>query len=356
MSEPTAWLTRELPGIGGVIKQRPSDFIVEELPLYEPCGEGEHLYLFIEKREMDTPELVDLMAEHFGVPRFRVGVAGRKDRLAVSRQLVSVHLPGRSEAEFGMLRDERAAVLWVDRHTNKLRTGHLAGNRFNLRIRGVQMSDALPAQRILRMLSQRGVPNAFGPQRFGADGRNAEIGLQLLSGTLRRRMPAEKRRFYLNALQSLVFNRVLHHRVLANELSTIVAGDLAWVHERGAVFAADEADAAENALRCERFEISPSGPLWGPTMTQPSGRVLKTELDALATVGLTPGELASARDARLIPGARRPLRVPLSDPEVEGGIDEHGAYVRIAFDLPAGSYATAVLGEVMKAETREAAR
>lgn len=352
MNNQPRYLTEDIPGTGGVIKQRPADFIVEELPLYEPCGEGEHVYLFIEKREMDTPELVDLVTQHFGVPRSRVGAAGRKDRHAVSRQLISVHLPGRSEDDFGALPDERASVLWVDRHTNKLRMGHLAGNRFNLRIRGVEMSGAVRAQTVLRRLAEVGVPNAFGPQRFGADGRNAETGLALIRGTLRRRMPSEKRRFYLNAAQSLIFNRVLDERIRSGTLGSLAPGDLAWIHDGGAVFGVDEAEAqsAETQQRVRDVAISPSGPLWGVEMTRPRGETLQRETEHLNALGLSIEDLASARDARLIPGARRPLRVPLGDPDVEGGLDEHGPYVRIAFDLPAGAYATSVLGEIMKTD------
>ena len=350
MSETPAYLTADTPGIGGRIKERASDFIVEELPLYEPCGEGEHLYLFIEKREMDTPELVDLVSRHFGVPRSRVGVAGRKDRMAVSRQLVSVHLPGLSEDGFGMIRDERAAVLWVDRHTNKLRMGHLAGNRFNLRIRGVDMSGAVRAQQMLRRLAQIGVPNYYGPQRFGADGGNARVGIDLLLGRTRRRLPAEKRRFYLNAVQSAVFNIVADARTRRGALATLETGDLAWIHAGGAVFSVteSEADTPDLAQRLEAFEISPSGPMWGASMTRPSGRALEDEWAALEAFGVSFEALASARDAKLIPGGRRPLRVAVGDPEVEGGLDEHGGYVRVAFDLPSGAYATSVLREIMK--------
>ncbi len=341
------YATQTVEGIGGRLRERPEDFIVEELPLYEPCGEGEHLYLFVEKREMDTPELVDLLSEHFGVRRSAVGVAGRKDRHAVSRQHASVHLPGKAEDDFGSLPDERVAVLWTDRHTNKLRTGHLAGNRFNVRIRGVEMSGAVRAGRALRELAARGVPNLFGPQRFGAQRDNHRAGRDLLLGRLRRRMPREKRRFMLNAMQSAVFNDVLLRRIEEGSWCELIEGDLAFVHDSGAVFGVESVD-DELRGRIGTFGISPSGPMWGAEMTRARGDVGELELAALASAGLSEEDLAESKHAELVPGVRRPLRVPLSDPDVEGGIDEHGGYVRVAFDLPGGAYATAVLREIMK--------
>ncbi|MEO0629530.1 MAG: tRNA pseudouridine(13) synthase TruD [Planctomycetota bacterium] len=341
------YATQTIAGIGGRLRERPEDFIVEELPLYEPCGEGEHLYLFVEKREMDTPELVDLLAEHFGVRRSAVGVAGRKDRHAVSRQHASVHLPGKHEDDFGSIPDDRVAVLWTDRHTNKLRTGHLTGNRFNIRIRGVEMSGAVRAGQVLRDLANRGVPNLFGPQRFGAQRDNHREGRDLLLGRLRRRMPREKRRFLLNAMQSAMFNDVLFDRLSDDTWYTLREGDVALIHEGGAVFGVDETT-DDLASRTAAFELSPSGPMWGTEMMRARGDTGEIELAALSRAGLSEDDLAESKHAELVPGVRRPLRVPLTDPDVEGGIDEHGGYVRVAFDLPGGAYATAVLREIMK--------
>lgn len=341
------YATQTIEGIGGRLRERPEDFIVEELPLYDPCGEGEHLYLFIEKREMDTPELVDLLAEHFGVRRSAVGVAGRKDRHAVSRQHASVHLPGKAEDDFGSLPDDRVSVLWTDRHTNKLRTGHLAGNRFNIRIRGVDMSGAVRAGRVLHELATDGVPNLFGPQRFGAQRDNHREGRDLLLGRTRRRMPREKRRFLLNALQSAMFNDVLLRRLELGNWCRLAEGDIAFLHDSGAVFGVESVtDAIRD--RAASFEISPSGPMWGHAMMQARGDTGELERVAMANAGLCEEDFAESKHAELVPGLRRPLRVPLADPDVEGGIDEHGGYVRVAFDLPGGAYATTVLREIMK--------
>lgn len=344
------YLTHGLAGIGGQIRQRHGDFIVEEQPLYRPCGQGEHLYLMVEKRGLGTPEMVDVVAAHFSVRRSAVGVAGMKDAQAITRQVVSVHIPGRNPADFPMLRHPAVTVLWADMHTNKLRTGHLAGNRFSIRIRGVTMTDAPRALRVLRELERRGLPNYFGAQRFGAKNDNHEVGRLVLLGQSRRRLPTQKRQFMLNALQSAVFNAVLARRVREGTLDVLLPGDLAFKHDNGSVFAvdADLARADETLARLREMRISPSGPMWGAKMMRAAGGVDAAELEALAALGLTPENFAASGQSGLVPGVRRPLRVAVTDTDIEGGQDEFGPYVRVAFDLPAGAYATTVLREIMK--------
>lgn len=353
MTDPnTHYLTSEQPGIGGIYKARPEDFVVEEQPLYVPKGEGEHCYLFIEKVGIDTPHMVKVLAEHFGVRERDIGTAGLKDAQAITRQLASIHTPGKSLDDFPMLEHDSMRVLWADMHTNKLRTGHLKSNRFSLRIREVDMTAAPRALQIVRTLAAHGVPNRYGPQRFGAKGNNALVGRDLLTGRSRRKFGAGRRRLFLSSLQSAVFNDVLDRRLAERSLLALKEGDLAWKHDSGSVFVVDREamDEPGFAERVERFELSPSGPLWGAKMTWASGETDRIELEALAAYELTPEDFAESRQSKLVPGARRPLRVPIADPQVEGGIDEHGGYVRLAFDLPPGSYATSVLREVMKTE------
>lgn len=344
------YLTSDLPGIGGVIKERPEDFIVEEQPLYQPAGEGEHCYLFIEKTGIDTPEMIKIVSQHFGVRERDVGVAGQKDAHAVTRQLVSIHTPGKTVESFPMLQHPSLGVLWVDMHTNKLRMGHLKSNRFSIRIRGVEMTTAPQVLAIVRKLEQLGVPNRFGVQRFGSRGDNHVLGRAILTGESRRKFGVGRRRLFLNALQSAVFNEVLDRRIESGTLGSLAEGDLAWKHDSGSVFAVD-AEVLGNPDTQERLDalaISPSGPMWGEKMSRASGSVEEAEIAALAKFELTPEDFAKSFHSKLVPGVRRPLRTPITDCEVEGGIDEHGGYVRLAFDLPAGSYATAVLREVMK--------
>lgn len=408
----TTYITHSIPGIGGVLKQRPEDFLVEETPLYEPAGEGEHIYLFIEKRELTTQQVVSILAQHFGVQRFAIGYAGMKDKIAITRQVFSIHVPGRKIEDYPMLQHDRLSVLWADYHTNKLRIGHLRGNRFSIRVRGVDMSKAVAASRGLALLERVGAPNRIGEQRFGALGNNHIIGRMMILGdfdgavrvllgpsetarganrearelfergeydkaceTFHHSARAERavlrglargataakaflrldpslKGFFLSAFQSVVFNKVLDRRVKTGTIGALQLGDVAIKHANGAVFSVDEAVVAapETAERLRTFEISPSGPLWGVTMKRASGEIDAAELAALHEEGVTLEDLErfdrSTRD--LINGTRRPLRVPVMHPDVEGGIDPHGHYVRCAFELPKGSFATMVMAELMK--------
>jgi tRNA pseudouridine13 synthase len=339
-----------------------------------------------------------------------VGFAGLKDKNAVTRQVFSVHVPGKKPEDFPSLQHERMAVLWVDLHANKLRRGHLAGNRFSIRIRKVEMGKAVLAAKTIARLEKLGLPNRIGVQRFGYLGRNHLIGRGLLLGDhdavieallspderlpdsqvearrafargdyaaaldlfykesrTERRVLGELARgrsknkavraierseteFFLTAFQSAVFNAVLDQRVRSGMLGTLVPGDIAFKHDNRASFDVTEVE-EELVGRLARFEVSPSGPMWGAEMKRASGEPGRVELEALAARGVTPEALEAFQERRRgrMTGERRPLRVPLTFPDVEGGVDEHGPYVRLAFDLPRGAFATSVLQEVMKA-------
>jgi tRNA pseudouridine13 synthase len=405
-------MTADLPGIGGVIKQRPEDFLVDEIPQYTPTGEGEHIYLTITKRGLSTMEMVEVIARHFNVKRNAIGYAGLKDKHAITRQMVSVHVPGKKIEHYPELRNERLSIVGAEYHANKLRPGHLRGNRFSVRIRNVKPTDVITADRVLRRLAKVGVPNRVGEQRFGMLENNHLVGRNLVLGNFdaavrellgansahpeinpdARRLFEEGKfkeavdlyprsarteqrvlyrlsqgagprdailsldepilRYYFSAFQSAVFNSVLDDRISKATLATLTPGDLAVKHDNLAVFAVDDAVTADPATadRLARFEISPSGPMWGASMMRATGNTAQTEEAILASFGLTPAqlELFDANSPFALDGKRRPLRVPVIDPEVEGGVDEHGPYVRCAFELPKGSFATVVLREVMK--------
>jgi len=413
-------VTADLPGIGGRIRQRPEDFLVEESPLYQPCGQGEHIYLLLEKKNLSTHQLVGIVARHFGVRRQAVGYAGMKDKNAITRQVMSIHVPGKSVDDFPMLQHTGVTVLWADMHTNKLRLGHLRGNRFSIRIRDVPATAVLAANKTLTALARTGVPNFFGEQRFGIRLNNHRLGrLDLLhdwralldellgpdpdfphlntasracyakgdyenawrsfpnaqrseraalralmrGATPRRAVQAitdTDRHFWISAFQSAVFNRVVAARMNDPELGLgrLVEGDLAFRHANGAVFRIipEELEKTELVERLEKFEISPSGPIWGPRMTRAFARIGTMEDEAFKASGVPDEALErAARRFSSLSGQRRAARVPLIDPEIEGGVDEHGSFVRLAFELPAGSFATIVLREIMKTGIVDAA-
>lgn len=397
------------PGIGGKLKQRAEDFIVEEQPLYEPCGEGEHFYLFVEGTNISHAELMAMIRRHFGVRDRAVGFAGMKDKLGITRQMLSVHMPGRRDKPNIDIDHDRIRVLWSDWHRNKLRRGHLAANRFAIRIREVDPTRTPRALGMLRTMEQYGFPAYFGAQRFGYRRNNHLLGAMLLrrdwigildellstkgtpfpeyqrerrelyeQGRLEEALalwtPADRTErsalnalcrgrnersacfaagevtwsFWISALQSAIFNRVLDQRIDANLLSTIVAGDIAWKHDSRAVFTVSAEDAASPEIhrRTEGLEISPSGPLWGPEMPRASGEVGRIEEVAVEALGIPIDLICGSSSAA--EGRRRALRERVRHTGVEGGVDEHGPYIEVRFDLTRGLYATIVLREIMK--------
>lgn len=404
---PQRYLTPD-EGIGGVIKKRPEDFLVEELPLYDPCGEGEHLYLGIEKKRVSHGELLSCLRRHFKVKQGDIGYAGMKDKIAITRQTVSIHLPGR-EVQDVQPDHERINVLWAKRHRNKIRRGHLHGNRFSIRVRRVDPLAIREVRRRLEVLATSGIPNYYGSQRFGYRSNNHRLGalqlweqwrdlLEELLGSTGSSFPkyqwparelfdnadykqaqtlwtaansnelsavralAHERTdaqaceavghpalsFWISALQSAIFNRVIDRRTDEGSLMTLLEGDLAWKHDSRAVFVvtAQELATAELGERLKALEISPSGPMWGPGMTRAAGHVAELENEVLAEAGLTPEDFEPLRGG--LAGARRSLRIPVTNIEVESGVDDAGDYIRMAFDLPRGAYATVLLREIMK--------
>ena len=348
------YATDELPGCGGAVKVDPADFRVDELPSYLPSGEGTHLYLHVEKRGLDTRDVLREIGRALRVKERDLGVAGQKDRHAVTTQWISA--PERTAEEAAralpaaLPADGGAGFRLVEAalHGNKLRTGHLRGNRFRIRIRGVDEAGVARARTIAAALAERGLPHYYGPQRFGRAGDNAEVGRLLLLGAddPRARRAARDhrtRRLLVSAFQSEVFNRVLAARLRDGTWATPRAGDVLEKLASGGLFVCEDPEA--DAPRVARFECSVTGPLpGGKVRPAPAGATAALEAEALAATGVSPEVLSRSPDA---PGARRALRLPVALELVP----EDGALV-VAFDLPAGGYATVVLRELMKVEPK----
>ncbi|MBK9307453.1 MAG: tRNA pseudouridine(13) synthase TruD [Nitrospira sp.] len=335
------FLTSEIPGIGGHIRVAPEDFQVEERPLYLPCGDGEHLYVKITKRGLSTPDLVRLLSSSLGIKLQAIGVAGLKDARAVTTQMVSLQgIP--SERLAGVKIDDKILDLQIlGRHRNRLRTGHHAGNRFRLIIRNVADHAAESVPAVLQILRARGVPNYFGPQRQGKKGDNYEVGAALLHDARRReRMNRSQRIWYLNAYQSFLFNQMLAKRIM--RIDQIFAGDWAMKSENGACFQVENAEIEQP--RADRFEISPTGILFGSRVSWADGEPGRIEEAVIAEAGTTKETLVAAAKACGFRGERRTFRVPLA--ELEWSLDDH--VLTLSFNLPPGAYATSVLRELMK--------
>ncbi len=394
----TDFFTSQLPGTGGTIRQQPEDFQVDEIPLYEPCGEGDHLYVRVEKRGLTTYDLLRELANALNCKERDLGYAGLKDARAITRQTVSV--PLRKPDDVKGLQIPGVKILSACLHHNKLRPGHLAGNRFRIRIHQPGAEALQRAEAILSTLEKTGVPNRFGEQRYGALGNSHRIGRAILrddytvaideimgdpakidhpgwqqaieayhSGELEtaieklprhcrpeRRllemikngrtprkavldMPRKLLRLYLSAYQSSLFDRLIDMRLRA--LDQIWPGDLAYKHVNGACFLVT--DPATEQPRADSFEISPSAPLFGYKTKLAEGKSGQIEQELLNQEELTLGSFRLSGGLAM-DGERRPLRVPIHAPESTMDKDD----LLVSFALPKGSFATTVLAEVMK--------
>ncbi len=328
------FLTAGLPGVGGAIRAIPEDFQVEEIPAYRPSGEGEHLYLFLEKEGRTTREVFEFLRDELGVPEKEIGVAGLKDKRARTRQWFSI--PRKYEDALCLLENLKGVrLLEAGLHTNKLRTGHLKGNRFRILIRNAE-GGRERAEAILRVLEAQGLPNYYGPQRFGLGGLNPLKGYELVKKGKGRGSPWLKR-FLVGSLQSLLFNDWVALRMERGLYATVIPGDWAKKHATGGEFLVEDPKEAERALR---LEISATGPLFGKKYPEAQGEARALEDEVLARYDLRREEFSARR------GARRPIRVPLQDWRVE----EVPEGLWLSFSLPKGSYATSLLREVMKVE------
>jgi tRNA pseudouridine13 synthase len=338
------YLTPDLPGVGGTIRNVAEDFVVDEVPAYEPSGEGEHIYLRVEKKNISTIQLIKEVAQKLEISSRVIGSAGLKDTHAIARQTLSVH--GVSVEAVAALELDQARVLWVKRHRNKLRAGHLRGNRFTVRIRDVVEDAEARAAAIQQELATRGVPNAYGPQRFGNRGDNHLLGYYLIRDDqeglashgvhhLSRRL----RRLFVSALQSALFNQVLAARIEAGTMDTVIEGDVAKKETTGGIFTVE--DVAAERPRAAAWEISATGPIYGYKMMEAQAAAGLLESRVLARAGLTLEAFQPVRAK----GLRRPLRY---NPESATCRRDEQEHLVVEFFAPKGAFATVFLAELMK--------
>lgn len=324
------------PLLTGKIRTTPEDFQVDELPAFEPSGEGEHLLLTVRKRGANTVHVARQIARWAGLPEMGVSYAGMKDRHAVTTQRFSVHLPKRVAPDPALLNDAEIEVLESTWHNRKLQRGALAGNRFKLVLRDVQGDAALIDVR-LAQIATRGLPNWFGEQRFGRDGGNVPAALAMFQG---RRMRKDQRSLLLSAARSALFNQVLAARVEQGTWDTALDGEV-WMLDGSRSVFGPEAWSDALAERLARFDIHPSGPLWGEGELRSTGDAAALELGAISDeqslqlrAGLEDARLKQERRAlRLRPAL---MQHQWLQPDV----------LELSFALPPGCYATAVLHEL----------
>ena len=400
------FLTTDFPGLGGDIKTICSDFVVEELPKYEFSGEGTHVYAYVRKTNMTTTDMMARIAEALDVKKMDIGYAGRKDAKAVTRQWISIeHVDPQKVRDLDF---NNIKILDVTRHTNKLKVGHLSGNRFTIRLRNLTppVDQALPiAKQVMDILAAKGVPNYFGPQRFGyrydshllgaavvkhdlkafydvllgkpeldtqeefitarklyeqgdydgawaawhpafQDHRKALKSLIKFDGNQNKAFRNFDKRLlslFVSAWQSDIFNRTLAARM--PHIDALLQGDMAHKHANGACFQVDDAETEQP--RCDAFEISPTGPLIGKKMKELTGPAGEIENPLLEPVHLTKDDMPRLKKYGAV-GGRRPLRFRPENHRITTGTDEHGDYLELQFDLPSGCYATVLLREITK--------
>lgn len=320
----------------GRIRVLPEDFRVDEVPAYLPAGGGDHLFVRFEKVDLDTPEAVRRIARALDADPKQAGFAGLKDRRAVTTQWASFLFGDGARLEGAAI--EGVRVLEHARHGNKLRTGHLRGNRFDILVRSEEPGDHGRARVSLEELERRGVPSYFGEQRFGHDNLPAARRWILEGGPAPR--DRWKRKLYVSALQSAIFNELLAERIREGSMDGALDGDLMRKEESGGLFVCE--DAAEDALRAARFEISATGPMFGARMRWPERGARAREEAALERWGVTQRHLERVQKSG--EGTRRPYRVRISEARLEA-VPEG---TRLSFTLPSGAYATVVLRELVQ--------
>ena len=316
------------------IKVLPEDFVVDEIAATEPEGAGEHVWLHIRKIGHNSEAVAEWLARVAGVPRVNVGYAGRKDRHAVTSQWFSVQLPGREEPDWSLQILDGVEIVASKRHSRKLKTGHLGGNRFRVRLREVA-GDQAAADALLEGMRLRGLPDYFGEQRFGHG--NLERAQAWFAGRLRPR-GRNQRSLYLSAARAAIFNAVLRRRVQEGSWDHLLPGDLANLDGSGSVFPVAGVD-DELQARCERLDLHPTGPLWGRGGPGSSGAVLDLE----QAVADDWSELAQGLEREGLAPARRPLRLR---PRRLDWHWESGDSLVLEMELGPGEYATGVAGAI----------
>ncbi|HET7542230.1 MAG TPA: tRNA pseudouridine(13) synthase TruD [Polyangiaceae bacterium] len=330
----------DLPAIEAKIGETPEDFVVDEIPLYAQSGAGEHLYVRVEKRGYTTPAMVRAVSRAAGVDERDVGYAGLKDKHAVTRQWLSLPAKARPPSEWQL--PEGIAVIEHARHSNKLRTGHLLGNRFRITLVTPDLGALEKATPLAERLRARGLFNYYGGQRFGRKGDGLGQALAWLRGGAKLHgLPRFLTKLYPSVIQAEVYNRYFTAR-RALGLERLLLGEVVRLNNAGAMFTVE--DTAREGPRLESGDIHLTGPIFGPKARPSTADAAALERAQLAELGLDPAALDKL--ARLAPGARRDLIAKVSDLELRwAGVGR----LELEFSLPSGSYATEVIRQFTQA-------
>lgn len=320
----------------GRLRASNEDFQVDEILGFEPDGEGEQQMIQVRKSGLNSEELSRKLARHAGIPAKDVGFAGLKDRNAVTTQWFTLRLAGKPVPDWKALEDDRVEVLQAHSHRRKLRRGSLKGNRFTLRITDLS-GDLQSLEPRLKQLQEQGVPNYFGEQRFGREGRNLQSAAELFFAGKRIKQ-RHLRSLFLSSARSWLFNSVLAERVRCGSWNQLLPGEMVMLEGSHSVFLADRQD-AETQQRLTDFDIHPTGPLWGQGVLRSEADAAQLERDVL----MPRVEWLDALEKAGLKQERRALRLKLTDLQWELS----GSELVLRFSLPAGAYATVLVSEIL---------
>jgi len=341
----TPYLTADLEGIGGRIRARPEDFMVEEVPLYEPSGYGSHLYVNITKRNQTTRDVQLQLADLFNLKPMNIGTAGLKDKYAVTTQTFSILFEKNDVRPDDTLELIKGSldikVNWAKLHGNKLRTGHHIGNRFKITITDIRMPTSQAAERarrIAEMIHLKGLPNYYGEQRIGKHGEKVRQGWAILQGqkTYKDRWLSK---LLVAGYLSYLCNRYLAERMRRGLFDRLLLGDIAKKHETGGIFWVN--DPLTEQPRYEAKEISFTAPIYGYQMSKPRGEAAALEAEIFEEAEMSLDTFKRMK----VTGTRRFGRLT---PRIE--VTEAPRGIQLSFMLPKGGFATTLLREFMKTE------
>lgn len=326
------------PAATGVLKANPEDFVVVEDLGFKPDGEGEHLLVNIRKNGCNTQFVAEYLAKFAGIHARSVSYAGLKDRHAVTEQWFCLHLPGKESPDLSQFALEGCEVLQAARHLRKLRIGTLKGNEFTLVLR--QISDRQEVEQRLQAIAAGGVPNYFGSQRFGRGGNNLTMARRWANDEIRVK-ERSKRSFYLSASRSALFNLIASQRLANQQQQTVLEGDALQLAGRGSWFVAKAEELPDLQQRLDAGELMVTAPLPGDGEPGTTGEALEFEQRCLAEQP----ELLSLLKRERVDPARRAL---LLQPQNLQWTWWDDVTVELRFWLPAGSFATSVVREIMQ--------
>lgn len=324
------------PGLKSAIKSRCEDFIVEEMMQIELDGAGEHSWLHIRKTATNTEEVAKQLANFAAVNSKAVSYAGLKDKHAVTTQWFSVHLPGKPDPDWAQLENSQLDIIEIKRHSRKLKRGALKGNKFTLRLTECQGEKQNWLDR-LQLISAHGVPNYFGPQRFGIQMNNLTRAGDLVEHNKLRRLKPHKRGIYLSAMRSWIFNRIVSQRIEQGSYFEPLTGDVFMLAESNACFA--EAVSADIIERLKRREIHLTAALWGRGRSMASAAVEQLEAQVARETPL----FVEAIEKAGMQQERRAMRLTPVNMQWQFKADNS---LVVSFELIKGSYATAILREL----------